>query len=121
MKRWIVTCVAALALTFAATAANSAEGTRLTVMVFRGGQNLPLFVAQTKGYFVKRGLSVEIKNAPSADELPLGLSDGRWQIIHSTSDNAVKIADVDKLDVALVIGGDNAHNHILAQQDIKSF
>jgi ABC-type nitrate/sulfonate/bicarbonate transport system substrate-binding protein len=51
--------------------------------------------------------------------LPRVLADGRVQIIHSTADNAVKILDVDKLDVALVIGGDNAHNHIIAQQDIE--
>jgi hypothetical protein len=90
-------------------------------MVYRGGQNLPLFVAQEEGFFLKRGLSVDLINAPNADELPKGLVDGRWQIIHSTSDNAVKIVDVDKLDVALIIGGDNAHNHVIVQKDIKSF
>jgi len=95
-----------------------AQQTKLTVMVFRGGQNLPLFAAQEKDFFAKRGLNVKIVYAPSADELPRVLADGRVQIIHSTSDNAVKILDVDKLDVALVIGGDNAHNHIIAQQDI---
>ena len=97
------------------------EQTRLSVMVYRGGQNLPLFVAQEQGFFLKRGLSVDLINAPNADELPKGLVDGRWQIVHSTSDNAVKIVDVDKLDVALIIGGDNAHNHVIAQKDIKSF
>jgi ABC-type nitrate/sulfonate/bicarbonate transport system substrate-binding protein len=96
------------------------QQTRLSVMVYRGGQNLPLFVAQEQGFFGKRGLSVDLINAPNSDELPKGLMDGRWQIIHSTSDNAVKIVDVDKLDVALIIGGDNAHNHIIAQKDIKS-
>ena len=97
-----------------------AQETKLSVMVFRGGQNLPLFAAQEKGFLAKRGLTVNVTFAPSADELPRVLSDGRVQIIHSTSDNAVKIADVDKLDVALVVGGDNAHNHIIAQQDIQS-
>jgi ABC-type nitrate/sulfonate/bicarbonate transport system substrate-binding protein len=38
----------------------------------------------------------------------------------STSDNAVKILD-DKLDVALIIGGDDAHNHVIVQKDIESF
>jgi ABC-type nitrate/sulfonate/bicarbonate transport system substrate-binding protein len=108
-------------LLFASTMHSWAQQTKLSVMVYRGGQNLPLFVAQEQGFFVKRGLSVELINAPNADELPKGLVDGRWQIVHSTSDNAVKIADVDKLDVALIIGGDNAHNHVIAQKDIKSF
>jgi TRAP-type uncharacterized transport system substrate-binding protein len=51
--------------------------------------------------------------------LTIGLADGRWQIIHSTSDNAVGMVDVDKLDVLFVIGGD-VHNHIIAQIDIRS-
>ena len=89
-------------------------------MVFRGGQNLPILAAQSKGFFAKRGLSVELKIAPSASELPKGLADGRWQIIHSTSDNAVGIANVNKLDVALILGGDNAFNHIIAQPDNRS-
>ena len=109
---------AALALGFAPHRLVNAQETKLTVMVFRGGQNLPLFVAQEKGLFAKRGLTVNAVFAPSADELPRVLADGRVQIIHSTADNVVKILDVDKLDVALVIGGDNAHNHIIAQQDI---
>jgi hypothetical protein len=53
--------------------------------------------------------------------LPIGLADGRWQIIHGTSDNAVGIVDVNQLNVALVIGGDSAHNHIIAQTDIRSW
>ena len=93
----------------------------LKVMVYRGGQNLPLFVAQEEGFFKKHGLKVDLINAQNSDELGPGLTGGNWQIIHSTSDNAVKIHDVDGVDVALVIGGDNAHNHIISQKSIKSF
>src|SRR5215470_13705025 len=119
MTNLVVALAVGLALALMPTPSR-AEDTKLTVLVFRGGQNLPLFAAQTKGFFAKRGLSVEIRFAASAAELPIGLADGRWQIIHSTSDNAVGIADVDKLDVALIIGGDNAHNHIITQQDIQT-
>jgi ABC-type nitrate/sulfonate/bicarbonate transport system substrate-binding protein len=115
----IATLAAGLSLSLIATLSR-AEDTKLTVMVFRGGQNLPLFAAQTNGFFAKRGLVVDIKYAKSAAELPIGLGDGRWQIIHSTSDNAVGMVDVNKLDVALVIGGDNAHNHIISQTDIRT-
>ena len=121
MARFARYALLPLVLLFAGTMHGWAQQTRLSVMVYRGGQNLPLFVAQEKGFFLKRGLSVDLINAPNADELPKGLIDGRWQIIHSTSDNAVKIVDVDKLDVALIIGGDNAHNHVIVQKDIQSF
>ena len=41
----------------------------LKVMVFSGVQNMPIIVAQTKGFFTKRGLNVEVLNAPSSDAL----------------------------------------------------
>jgi ABC-type nitrate/sulfonate/bicarbonate transport system substrate-binding protein len=118
MTRRMVISLAGLTLNFAAHGAAHAQQTKLTVMVFRGGQNLPLFAAQEKDFFARRGLNAKVTYAPSADELPRVLADGRVQIIHSTADNAIKILDADKLDVALVIGGDNAHNHVIAQPDI---
>ena len=116
----IAALVTGLALTVAAHDLGHARQTELTVMVFRGGQNLPLLAAQEKDFLARRGLNVKIIYAPSADELPRVLADGRVQIIHSTADNAIKILDGDKLDVALIVGGDNAHNHIIAQQDINA-
>jgi len=118
MIRCLAGVLGVVVLSVASQSIAHAQETKLTVMVFRGGQNLPLFAAQEKGFFAKRGLVVNSIFAPSADELPRVLGDGRVQIIHSTSDNVVKIVDTDKLDAALIVGGDNAHNHIIAQQDI---
>jgi ABC-type nitrate/sulfonate/bicarbonate transport system substrate-binding protein len=118
MTRRVAIFLAGLMPSFTTSGLADAQPTKLMVMVFRGGQNLPLFAAQEKDFFARRGLNVKVTYAPSADELPRVLADGRVQIIHSTADNAIKILDADKLDVALVIGGDNAHNHIIAQPDI---
>ncbi len=41
--------------------AMTSEQTHLTVMVFPGTQTLPLFAAQARGYFEKRGLSCRIE------------------------------------------------------------
>jgi ABC-type nitrate/sulfonate/bicarbonate transport system substrate-binding protein len=41
-----------------------AQDARLRVNTFPGPQNLALFVAQDKGLFAKRGLSVEISFTP---------------------------------------------------------
>ncbi len=125
MKRYALTVAVGLTLVSAVNGPSNAQESRaqesrLAVMAFRGAQNLPLLAGQSKGFFAKRGLSVELKIAPSAAELPKGLADGRWQIIHSTSDNAVGMAHVDHLDVALIIGGDNAFNHLIVQPDILS-
>jgi ABC-type nitrate/sulfonate/bicarbonate transport system substrate-binding protein len=120
MKTYLSTFAVSLTLVFGMNGLSHAQDAKLSVMVFRGGQNLPILAAQSKGFFAKRGLSVELKIAPSASELPKGLADGRWQIIHSASDNALGIANVNKLDVALIIGGDNAFNHLIAQPDNRS-
>ena len=47
----------ALAVSITAAKAQT-QPTQLTIMVFQGVQNLPLFAAQTKGFFGKRNLEV---------------------------------------------------------------
>ena len=54
-----------------------AQETKLTVMVFQGMQNLPLFAAQSNGLFAKRGLAIDIQIAPSSEEMRAGLADRR--------------------------------------------
>ena len=115
-----VAALAAAAL-LAAGGVARAQDAKLTIMVFPGMQNLALFAAQQKGFFAKRGLAVDIKMAPSSDEQRAGLADGRWQIIHAGIDNAVAMAEVAKVDIAVICGGDNSFNHLIVQPDIKSF
>jgi len=98
-----------------------AQEAKLTVIVFQGFQNLPFYAAQTKGFFAKRGLSVDVKITPSSDELRNGLAEGRYQVAHSAVDNAIAMAEVAKKDIAVVIGGDGGLNHLIAQRGIASF
>ena len=51
-----------------------AQETKLTVMVFQGMQNLPLFAAQSNGLFAKRGLAIDIQ---SSEEMRADLADRR--------------------------------------------
>jgi ABC-type nitrate/sulfonate/bicarbonate transport system substrate-binding protein len=98
----------------------SAEDTKLTVMVFQGMQNLAIFGAQANGFFAKRGLAVDVKITPSSEVMRKGLADGEWQIIHTAVDNGVAMAEVAKVDIAVVSGGDNGFNHLIVRPDIKS-
>jgi ABC-type nitrate/sulfonate/bicarbonate transport system substrate-binding protein len=94
--------------------------TQLTIMVFQGVQNLPLFAAQTRGFFGKRNLEVEIKIAPTSEEMRNGLAEGRYQIVHGAIDNAVAMAEVAKADIAVVVGGDNGWNQLIVQPEINA-
>ena len=95
--------------------------THLTTMVFQGVQNLPLFAAQEKGFFAKRGLDVDQRIAPSSQELRDGLAQGRYQIVHTSVDNAVAMAEQAKVDIVVVCGGDNGWNDLFVQPEIKSY
>jgi ABC-type nitrate/sulfonate/bicarbonate transport system substrate-binding protein len=92
----------------------------LKVMVFSGVQNMPIIIAQAKGFFTKRGLSVEVLNAPSSDALRNGLMEGKHQIVHSAVDNAVAMAEVAKADISILMGGDNGWNRFVVQGDTAS-
>jgi ABC-type nitrate/sulfonate/bicarbonate transport system substrate-binding protein len=117
-RRTMLGSLAAVLLSLAGSA--SAQETKLTVMVFQGPQNLPLLFAQSKGFFAKRGLAVDMKIAPNSDELRNGLAEGRYQIVHAGVDNAIAMAEVAKNDIAIVLGGDTGLNHLMVQADINT-
>jgi ABC-type nitrate/sulfonate/bicarbonate transport system substrate-binding protein len=91
--------------------------TPLTVMVFPGTQTLPLFAAQARGYFQRRGLSVELKPAPNSEEQRQGLAAGRYQIVHGAADQCVALVAAG-IDAIIVAGGDDGFNHLFVQPDI---
>jgi ABC-type nitrate/sulfonate/bicarbonate transport system substrate-binding protein len=95
--------------------------TALTVMVFQGVQNLPLYAAQQKGFFAKRGLAVEQRIAPNSQELRDGLAQGRYHIVHTSVDNAIAMAEQAKIDIVVVLGGDNGWNDLIVQPEIKTY
>src|SRR5215216_6867767 len=94
--------------------------TKLTVIVFPGVQNLPMFAAQAKGFFAKRGLAVDLKFTPNSEELRKGLAEGRYHIAHSAVDNAFAMKDKANVDIAVVLGGDDSFNRLIVQPEIKS-
>lgn len=120
MKRLLAAAFAAVFAIAVQPRDARAEDTKLTVIVFPGVQNLPMFAAQAKGFYAKRGLNVDLKFTPNSDELRNGLAEGRYQIAHSAIDNAFALKDKANVDIAVVIGGDNSFNHLIVQPEIKS-
>jgi ABC-type nitrate/sulfonate/bicarbonate transport system substrate-binding protein len=120
LKRLLAVTLASVCAVAALPRDARAEDTKLTVIVFPGVQNLPMFAAQAKGFYAKRGLNVEVKFTPNSDELRNGLAEGRYQIAHSAVDNAFALKDKANVDIAVVVGGDNSFNHLIVQPDIKS-
>lgn len=119
MRKTLTTLAAGIAMAVLLTQAAVAQ-TKLTVIVFPGVQNLPMFAAQAKGLFAKRGLAVDLKFTPNSDELRNGLAEGRYQIAHSAVDNAFALKDKANVDIAVVFGGDNSFNRLIVQPEINS-
>jgi ABC-type nitrate/sulfonate/bicarbonate transport system substrate-binding protein len=93
--------------------------THLTVMVFPGTQTLPLFAAQARGFFAKRGLAIELKPAPNSEEQRKGLAEGRYPIVHGAADQCVALVAAG-IEAIIVAGGDNGFNHLFVQPEIAS-
>src|ERR1700682_4439801 len=98
MNRLLVAAFAAVFAVAALPRDARAEDTKLTVIVFPGVQNLPIFAAQAKGFYPKRGLSVDLKFTPNSDDLRNGLAEGRYQIAHSAIDNSFALKDKANVD-----------------------
>src|SRR5258705_10474955 len=64
-----------------------AQEARLRVNIFAGPQNVGLLAAQEKGFFAKRGLSVEIQITPGSRAQRDGLVNGSYDIAQSAVDN----------------------------------
>src|SRR6266481_6197849 len=117
---WI--CTAAIACVSAGASCSAAYAqTPVTTMVFQGVQNLPLYAAQQKGFFAKHGLSVDQRIAPGSQELREGLAQGHYQIVHTAVDNAVAMAEQARVDIVVVLGGDNGWNDLFVQPEVKSY
>ena len=112
---------AALLAAAVSLSAHVAAAEKITVIVFPGLQNLPLLAAQANGDFAKRGVDVEVKPTPNSQELRDGLAAGRYQIAHSAVDNAVAMTEMAKVDVVVLLGGDNSFNNLYVQPEIKSY
>ncbi len=119
---WSAVSALSLLVSCAATApiivpANTPE--TLRVNVFRGGSNIPIYMALEKGYFSRRGITVNLQFTPNSEQQRSGLAEGRFDIAHAAVDNAVAMIEVAKVDVVIVSGGDGGMNELLVRQDIN--
>jgi ABC-type nitrate/sulfonate/bicarbonate transport system substrate-binding protein len=102
--------------------------TRLTIIAFPGGANLPLWAGIRQGFFARQGLDVIPSYTRSSVEQISGLVSGQWDIGLTGFDNIVAYqegqgeAQLDREpDLFAFMGGDNAFLRFVAQKDIKSY
>ena len=77
----------ALVAVLAASSAQAVE--RLEVIVFPGGFNWPLWVAEAQGTFAAEGLAVNVTPTPNSVFQMRGLAEGRFDVALTNVDNVV--------------------------------
>jgi ABC-type nitrate/sulfonate/bicarbonate transport system substrate-binding protein len=114
---------------FAALLLNTAfaAGKPLEVIVFPGGFNWPLWIAQEKGLFEAEKIAVKVTPTPSSVFQLTGLIDGKFDIAMTALDNLIAYregqGEAPKLgpDLIAVMGADRGFLKFVTAPDVKSF
>ena len=125
MKRVLFLCLSLALLPFAAIAK---EPTTLEVIVFAGGFNWPIWVAQKQGYFAQNGVGVHLMPTPGSEYQLKNLIEGKFDIGMTAIDNVIAYmegqgeAKVDvKPDLVAIMGGDNGFLRLVSIPEIKTY
>jgi len=90
------------------------------VIVFPGVQNLPIYAAQAKGFFARRGLEVDVQFTPNSQVMREGLAKGTYDLTHAAVDNGIALVELAKADAVVLMGGDSSLNGLYVQPEIRS-
>jgi ABC-type nitrate/sulfonate/bicarbonate transport system substrate-binding protein len=129
MRRLAVTVLAVLGLLPAAAQTPPGFPTpmphplrELRVIVFAGGFNLPLWVAERNGYFTSQGLEIRLTNTPGSIYQMTNLLAGNYDIAMTAIDNVVaydegqgQVPVPPNPDLIAVLGSDDAFLSLITQ------
>lgn len=108
------------------TPAGAAPVQTVKVITFQGGWNLPIWVAQEKGFFARQGLQVEVAYTPNSPQLVRDLLGGKYNIAVAGIDNVIAYQEgqgpikVDNPDMFAFYGVDNGLLSLVAGPNIQS-
>jgi len=101
--------------------------TPVNLIVFPGGFNWPVWVAQEKGFFARNGIEVKVTPTPSSVFQLTNLIDGKFDIAMTAIDNLVAYregqGEVPKIgpDLFAFMGGDNGFLRLVTIPSVKTF
>ena len=99
----------------------------LSVIVFPGGFNLPIWAAERQGFFDERGLRVVLTPTPSSTFQMQGLAEGRFDIAMTAFDNVVAYQEGQgeaeippNPDLFAFMGSDNGFLSVIGGKDVRT-
>ena len=99
----------------------------VNLIVFPGGFNWPIWVAQEKGLFARNGIEIKLTPTPSSVFQLTNLIDGKFDIAMTAIDNLIAYregqGEVSKPgpDLFAFMGGDNGFLRLVTVPEVKSF
>ena len=100
----------------------------VSVIVFPGGFNWPIWVAQENGYFERNGITVRLTPTPSSVFQLTNLIDGKFDIAMTAIDNIVandedqgEAHTVTKARLIAFMGGDNGFLRLITVPEVKTY
>ena len=99
----------------------------VSVIVFAGGFNWPIWIAQDKGYFARGGIEVVLTPTPNSVFQLTNLIDGKFDIAMTAIDNVIAYMEeqgeaptASKPDLIVFMGGHNGFLSLVSVPEIKS-
>jgi len=107
---------------------SAAHGLRpVSVIVFPGGFNWPIWIAQDKGYFAAGGIDVVLTPTPNSVFQLTNLIDGKFDIAMTAVDNVIAYMEgqgeaktESKPDLIVFMGGDNGFLSLVGVPEVKT-
>jgi len=100
----------------------------LEVIIFPGGSNWPIWVAQEKGLFAASGVEVHLTPTPGSAYQLSNTIDGKFDIAMTAIDNLIaydegqgEATTTKKAELVAVMGSDNGFLHVIAVPEVKSY
>lgn len=126
-QRAIVVLISLLAFSFSAAQAAAADNKPLEVIVFPGGFNWPIFVAENKGFFADEGIAVNVTPTPDSKYQMVNFIDGMFDIAMTAMDNVVAYAERQGAaptkatpDIFAFMGSDNGFLRLVSVPEVKT-
>src|SRR5262245_29718312 len=121
--------IAAALLLLAALAPSHAQsGKPIELIVFPGGFNWPIWVAEEKGLFARNGVAVKVTPTPGSAFQLTNLIDGKFDIAITAIDNVIAYSEgqgaaptKETPDLIVFMGGDNGFLRLMAVPEVKTF
>jgi ABC-type nitrate/sulfonate/bicarbonate transport system substrate-binding protein len=99
----------------------------VNLIVFPGGFNWPVWVAQEKGLFAKNGIDVKVTPTPSSVFQLTGLIEGKFDIAMTAIDNLIAYREgqgeepVPGPDLFAFMGSDNGFLRLVSVPEVRSY